>query len=403
MDFYSSKIPSSYRLITILFRILAVSMLILTILFFILVIEETVKITTGEIYSENAPKQYLSPLEAEIDKILTYEGAKVLAGDTLIILKSDLLNNDINRIKKEIEYKKSNLDLVYRKLNNIDDKINIQHNELSIVEGNSDSNRKNLENEVATLEQLLASLSIQLEKSRIIIKKDKELLSKRAISEREFNSKEKSFQEEESYYAMKQNEYYSLKNNLDNFDQELMGNIEKQNLSINSSQSQRLDLEKNITQQKSEIYQLRQELESKNVELNRLNIIAETNGYASAIFNLKKNLNFIDKGQNLITISPIVESEFFARLTLNEKEMKDVKIGQRAKIKVDAFNHFQFGVLDGEVIQINKDELNIFYVIAKINNDKNFDLKSGYKVKGEVVLDNIKLSQYVFNKVFRTI
>lgn len=386
-----------------MFIILGISTVIGFILFFTLEIQETVKISNGQIFSETTPMQYLAPLEAEIEKIFVNEGDVVNIGDTILILSNENLSTELININKQQQLKETNINVLRRKIGNLDNKLNIQGRELSYLDGDLSSQKSSLEYESNSLKQQLASLKRQLENSKTRVNKDYELFKKGAISEREYRAKEKAFQDESNNYLSLKNKYFQIKNTLENHSQTKASSLEKQNLSIIASKSQRLDIENRIAQESSELQQLTQKKQTILKELKKLVIISGMNGYASTIFNLRKDLNFVAKGQPLLQINPKKENDFYANLMINEKEMKDIKVGQKAKIKVDAYNHYQHGFLEGEVIQITKDELNIFYITADILNEKNFDLKSGYKVSGEVVLNNIKLSEYVVNMLFRKI
>lgn len=403
MDIYSSTIPNTHGLIRTMFIILATSVIIGGILFFTLDIQETVKVSNGQLFSDNAPMQYLSPVEADVKKIFVSEGDAVNIGDTILILTNEDLNAEFETIKKEQKLKSTNLYLLRKKIKNLDNKLNIQSRELKYLDGDLNTQRKSLEYELSSLEKQLNSLKLQLEQSKLTIKKEYDLFKMGALSEREYREKEKAYQEENNYIFSIENKYLQTKNTLENHPQSKSSSIEKQNLSIISSKSQRIDLENRIAQEDSELQRLDQRKKSIENDLDKLVIISQMNGFASSIFNIRKDLNFVSKGQPLVTINPKTENEFYANLQLNEKEMKDIKIGQKTKIKVDAYNHYQHGFLVGEIIQITKDELNMFYVTADIKNEKNFDLKSGYKVSGEVILDNVKLSNYVKNMLFRKI
>ncbi len=386
-----------------MFIILITSAFIGTILFFTLEIQETVKISNGEIFSENAPKQYLAPVESEIQKIYVNEGDPLNIGDTILVLTNETLSAELMTIHKDQQLKETNLYVLKEKIKNLDDKINIQNRELNYLDGNLSTQRKSLEYEFKSLAQQLSSLKLQLEKSKTRIEKDLKLFQKGAVSEREFRVKEKAFQDENNNYLSLENKYFQIENRLQNHSQTKASSIENQNLSIITSKSLRLDMQNQIAQENSALQQLDQRKKSIKKELSKLVVISEMDGYASSIFNLKKDLNFVSKGQALLTVNPKNESDFYANLQINEKEMKDIKVGQKAKIKVEAYNHYQHGFLEAEIIQITKNESNVFYVTADILNEKNFDLKSGYKVSGEVILNKIKLSKYVANMLFRKI
>lgn len=400
MEYYEEKLTNTFWLIKTLFWIILTTILVATIIFFTVNVRDTVDVISGEIFSDSAPKQYLASEEAEVLKIFVNEGDVVNLGDTIMILQNENLSSEISNLGKEIDMKRSNIRLLNDKIYNLDRKLSIHFREFDHLDNDLNVQKNSLTYELGSLEEQLELMNGQLIKSEARVEKDRLLFEKGAISDTEFRRKEKIFQEEKNNYLSMKNDLFRSRNTLNNYHRTKQSSLEKQNLEIISTRSQLLDLKSTLTRENSELLRLEQQRKTNINSLNKLFIIAEMDGYASAIFNLKRDLNYVSKGQALVTINPLKQSNFYANLVVNEKEMKDIQVGHKAKIKVDAYNHYQFGVLEGEVIQINKDELNAFYVTADIKDNKKFNLKSGYKVTGEVDLNEIKLSQYVFNLLF---
>ncbi len=402
MDFYANKTPDSMQFIKGLFIIIMTTLLIGATLFFTLSIRETATISNGQLFSENAPKQYLAPFEVEIRGVYTQEGRQVSLGDTLMVLYNDAVVSEYDNLEKELVLKKKNNTLLRQQLDNLKARVKIQQKELSFVNTDAGSQKRSLKLEIKALAKQLNSLRKQLVNSEIRYNKDRQLFNRGAISEQEFNRKEKAWFSEKNNFTQLESQFLQKKNTLDNLGNTKSSSIERKNLDIISSQSQQLDLEKTLAQEEAGILQLNQRLVSAKKEVDKLIIISEMDGFVSSVYNQKKDFNYVTKGQNLVVVSPEEETDFLAKLSIKETEMKDVEIGQKARLKVDAYNYYEFGVLEGEIIQINKDENNMFYVIAEITDDsEKFNLKSGYKVNGEIVLDKVKLYKFAFNRIFR--
>ena len=193
MDFYANKTPDSIQFIKGLFLIIMVSLLIGAILFFTLSIRETATISNGQLFSENAPKQYLAPFEAEIKGVYTQEGRQVSIGDTLVELYNDAVISKYDNLEKEIALKEKNNTLLRKQLENLKSRIKIQQKELSFVNTDAGTQRRSLKLEIKALAKQLNALSKQLANSEIRYNKDRQLFNRGAISEQEFNRKEKSW------------------------------------------------------------------------------------------------------------------------------------------------------------------------------------------------------------------
>ena len=122
------------------------------------------------------------------------------------------------------------------------------------------------------------------------------------------------------------------------------------------------------------------------------------------------------KEQLLCVLNPLVEEEFFAKVKLKEEEIKDVMPRQKVHMKLSAFNHFQCGVLKGEVIHINKEVIiekndvtttaqntGGFYALVSIPESEamRFNIKSGFKVNGDIILDRVKLYRFIIESMFK--
>src|SRR5947209_19827926 len=84
------------------FRLLLFVATTIIVLVFVLNINETVTVSSGEIVAANPQADYKAPFEAQILKINAKEGAPVHAGDTLLVLQNiDLIEQQSTK-KTEI-------------------------------------------------------------------------------------------------------------------------------------------------------------------------------------------------------------------------------------------------------------------------------------------------------------
>ena len=139
-------------------------------------------------------------------------------------------------------------------------------------------------------------------------------------------------------------------------------------------------------------------------ELNKLIIVAPFNGTISNIFNAKQNLQIINKGDLLAILAP-TEEKFYAKITLPEKDLTYIKTNQEVNLKIDAYNYYKFGAIKGKIQYITPSEIDKnFYCIANLNQYKSsIVLKAGYKFRGEIIIEKMKLYQYIIKKLFNKI
>ena len=69
---------------------------------------------------------------------------------------------------------------------------------------------------------------------------------------------------------------------------------------------------------------------------------------------------------------------------------------------MDAYNYYKFGAIKGIISYISPSDIEKkFYCIAKLNNyNKSINLKAGYQFKGEVIIEEMRLYQYIIKKLF---
>ena len=134
-------------------------------------------------------------------------------------------------------------------------------------------------------------------------------------------------------------------------------------------------------------------------------------GHITELFTNKEKTTFVTQKQLLFILNPLKEQEFYAKIKLKEEEIKDIHPGQLVHMKLTAFNHYKYGVLKGNVVHINKMMENEkvepelqggFYAIVDIpeSEAQKMNLKSGFKVKADIILEKVRLYQFIFESMF---
>jgi HlyD family secretion protein len=178
---------------------------------------------------------------------------------------------------------------------------------------------------------------------------------------------------------------------------------EQNNLMLNKVQ-----LEENtqaLVQAKSELesqlIQAKSTLNKLEKELDKQNIIASTAGRVNYLFNTVQTSNLINKGDLLVSLAPQSLS-YYARVTVPEKDMPYVRSGLDAHLKLDAYQKFEKGLINGKVSYVaERKENEKFYALVQLPTLKNYNLKSGYTIYGEIIIDRLPLYKYFIKKIFK--
>jgi HlyD family secretion protein len=140
-------------------------------------------------------------------------------------------------------------------------------------------------------------------------------------------------------------------------------------------ESQKRDLEERIKNLNGAVSKIE-------VEENNYFIIAPTSGTIES-FNGLQIGSFINASQSIATISPI--DNLIVENNVSSNDIGLIKKFQNVKFQMDAFNYNQWGLLEGKVIDIDKNisiqDNQAFFKVRCSLNSKNIQLKSGYRTQ----------------------
>lgn len=146
-----------------------------------------------------------------------------------------------------------------------------------------------------------------------------------------------------------------------------------------------------VKQQKATWENQKQELEErvKNLEGGIEKIAIEEKNYTvlAPISSSVENFSglqvgsFVNASQTIATLSP--EDNLIVECTVSPNDIGLLKVNQEVKFQMDAFNYNQWGLLEGKIIDIDKNttlqENQAFFKVRCSISNKELSLKSGYK------------------------
>ena len=117
----------------------------------------------------------------------------------------------------------------------------------------------------------------------------------------------------------------------------------------------------------------------------------------------------VQAGEVFCEISP--EDELIAECYLKTKDVAFIKTGQPVRLRLSAFDHHSFGLVDATVVQVDNDftlvnNLPVYVVRCRLDtrelkskNGYTAQLKKGLAVHARFIVTNRKLSKLLFDKV----
>jgi hemolysin D len=389
------------KLIIWFFRLLLVFVLLSIVLLFTVRINDTVSFTQGEIISQNPQIDLKAPFEAQLSKIYVREGQKVNTGDTLMVIYNEVNARTYLARKAEQEYLGKKLASLQTQLNALGKRKNETGAESNINGSNHNLAIQNINNSIRALE---VQYKLQQQKLNIALerfKADSILYKKDMLSKIEYNASadlvnsiqetlntiKNQLQQQRTQQNVSANDFESKRHQI------VLRNIELEESNQNLYQVQ-IDLENALTK-------VNEDVELLSHELSKQYLIAPTNGVVNFIFTSKLSTNLINKSDLLLSISPD-KNNFYAKVILPEHNIQYVKTTMPAHLQLDAYYHLEYGIIQGTVTYISaRKESEKFYALIKLNNAKNFQLKPGYNVSGEVITDRLVLIRYLIKKLFK--
>ena len=399
--FYNTK---SINFIKILNKILIAFLIVVVVLIFALRLNDTVSFKEGQIYSDTPQLKINTPNEVKVLKVAVKEGQEVKKGDTLFILENKKTESDFNVLNTDLESKKNKIVFLKKLIANTKVRKNSLIQLLRIQSGIYKTNRSKAALEIEALNN---KLNLSSQQSSILtdkFKTDSLLYAKGAISRYEMtDTKNKNIDDKKSQVEGKTS--YGTKNydfeNLHNNYKQSKNDLERTIIDVdNDLQNYRRDFVQLVTDIKDGNYNLTYVSD----ELKKMVIVSTIDGTISNLFNSKQNIEILSKGELLTIIAPKKE-KFYAKVILDEKDLAYIKNGQEINLKLDAYNYYRYGAIKGKITYVSPSDVDkTFYCLATIKKyNPNINLKAGYKLKGEVIIERMKLYQYIIKKLFNKI
>lgn len=388
--------------IKLFFKILLVFTVIGLVLFFTLPINDSVSISSGEIIAESPEIEYKSPFEAVLEKVYVNEGDEVKKGDTLAIIKNAVIDKDIDNSESEIKSLSGQLLSNKRNIINLDNKIVFQRNKIDLNYRQYNINKGKTEKEIQS-----ETNSVNLYKERLGVKSkklkiDSVIYKKGVISLLELRNSYDDFLTYKKNVIDAQNKLSQLSARLSELRNNYLQEKNSISISITELEEQKENLKQSISKMEASLKKEGKSFDFLTNEIGKRYLLSEIDGIVTKVFNEKQEINYIDKGFQMFKISPNKEN-FYAKAYIDERDIRSLKLGQDVNLKLDSYYYYKYGAIKGTIsyIPIRKNLNEPFYVNVALSKKDMNNLKSGYTIKGDVILETIPLYKYAMKKMFR--
>jgi multidrug resistance efflux pump len=394
----------SIQFIKVLFRIIVVFLVVFIALLFILKMNDTVNFNEGLIYSSNPQVKIKAPNEVKVIKLNVKEGQTVKKNDTLFVLENlktkidfDAANLDVTTMQVKIESVNQLISSALDQKKAVEQLIVIQSNIYKTDKSKTEQEIKNLNNKLILSKKQSSDVSERYKTDSILFAKG--AISKLELSEQNNKKTEDKKSQSDIYtnYKNKNYDYNNLANNFQKTNNDLRLNIINIDNQIINYKGQIVDLQSQIENKKFSLSYFKD-------ELGKLIVLSPFDGTVSNLFNVKQDLQIVNKDELLTIIAPKNET-FYAKVALSEKDLIYVKKGQEVNLKLDAYNYYKYGAIKGNITYVSPSDLDkTFFCIVKFHKyNPKIILKAGYSLRGEVIVEKMKVYQYIIKKLFKSV
>jgi len=388
--------------IKMLFRILVGFLALIAICVVTFNINDSVPFTAGEIIAEVPQIDYKAPFEGIPSKIHVEEGKAVKKGDTLMVLVNEQLRKDYQDAQSSFpslqKIDTTIADLILSTIKKID---NLKREKQLTTQSHASQKLKL----VSELKSASEKTSVNTQKLLVValsrLQMDSVLYAQKVISKLDLaNSFDNYLNYKNSLVEaeLSQHQIQSSSNNLDN---DYLKSQNTEELRLIELNERIKELEKERSTSRKELKAAMENLSFLGGEIRKQFIISELDGEVMNVYNQKFTQNFVNKGDLLLSVVP-KRDKYYAKVVIPQRDIRYVKVGQATHLKVDAFNFFEKGILQGAVSYVpERKPKEDFFVIIDLAPSPRFQLKAGYSLKGEIIVERLKIYQFISKKLFR--
>lgn len=373
------------------------------VLFATVEVNAVVHVREGEVLSSRPRSVHKAPYEVRVVAQYVREGDAVREGQLLMLLDNEEVDAAARKAEADYQALEEELRTVMEQMDNAGERA-VRHRRLLAIL------RQKHGVEEAQARESLGAFSRQLELAR-----EKQALAEvkaersRGLHERGLLSKEEHETDYRDVLEARSTatELLRLRREQEAAGKKLGGTyrdeLTRVELELLGAEAARLSLIERANKLRRELEKQREEKELRGRLAARREVRADIRGTIRYVYNTKASSDRLIAGEILVEVAPVLEEEraLYAKFKLTQSEVKRVMAGQPAHLKVDAFHFHRYGVLKGRVRYVSPpNDANEFFAIVDLPPPHPFEVRPGYKVRGEIVTGQLRLYEFVLAKLF---
>jgi len=364
--------------------------------------------------NENPPATLVARATGIIDTLFVEDNEKVREDQLIVIIENPANYNDVLKVKNQlnsIQFDFDSLDTILAiefntgfQLGAIQENYSAFLKKLAEIKVFVKQNYhlkldESLQNQLDVAERLYAimyeqsqALNEDYELKKRNVERQQKLIAREIISTLEFEETKSEMLIKKSELDAIRSELAQKQININELEQKIIENNQQYIDSKNKLESELLELFNNL---RSEIFQW----ELSYVIRSPLNGTITFNKYYSENQNLKK-------GDKAFSVVPHKPGEFIGKVELPVKGAGKVKPDQQVNVKFDNYPYVEYGIVKGMVKNVSLVPEDNFYTVEVVfpnglvtNYNETLDMQNELTGKAEIITEDLRLIQRIFNPI----
>jgi multidrug resistance efflux pump len=354
----------------------------------------------------NSPKELIAKQSGKLVKLIATEGKLVAKDEIIGFLESNAVHADVLNLYNKIAAFENGIEAASFQNFNITDKNlgELQQPYQTFILAYNNYKQYMASGFFVRKKQMLKEDFLYLQKLH------QNLEQQKAMQQEDLSLASKNFNANKSLNEDKVIADLELRNERSRYISKAMS-IPQINASIIGNENSRHEKEKEIAQLENEIAQQKviftQALYTLKAQIedwkNRFVLQAPAAGKLSFIGFLQEN-NQVKAGDNICFITP-ENMECYAKINIPQQNFGKVKIGEKVLLKLHAYPHREFGIVQAKLDFISAIPTDSGFAAKVVlpnglvtNYKKQLSFVEGLSADAEIITDNLKLSDRIFNE-----
>ncbi|QSQ24462.1 HlyD family efflux transporter periplasmic adaptor subunit [Pyxidicoccus parkwayensis] len=373
------------------------------VLFATVEVNAVVHVREGEVLSYRPRSVHKAPYEVRVVAQYVKEGDTVQEGQLLMLLDNEEVDAASRKAEADYAALEEELRTVVEQMDNASEQAVRHRRQLALLQEKHGVDKAQVRESLDAYSRQLELAREQQALAEVKEERSRDLVARGLLSKEEHETDQRGVLEARSAATelrRLRREQEATKLKLGGTYRDELTRVE---LELLGAEAARLSLLERANKLRREVEKQREEKELRVRLAARREVRADIRGTIRYVYNTKASSDRILSGEILVEVAPVLEegSALYAKFKLTQDEVKRVLAGQPANLKVDAFHFHRYGVLRGRVRYVSPpNDANEFFAIVDLPPPHPFEVRPGYKVRGEIVTGRMKLYELVLSKLF---